>query len=400
MMRVCHLDTCPVGVATQNPTLRKNFSGDPAHTVNFMKFIAQDMRELMAKLGFRSINEMVGRVDKLEGRKAISHWKTKGVDISKLLHSPDVGPEVGRYCQIKQDHGIAASLDVQQLLKICEPAIQSGKKVKANLSVKNVNRVVGTITGSAVTRKYGLAGLPEDTIEINFDGTAGQSFGAFLPKGMTFQLVGDANDYFGKGLSGGKLIAMPPANISFIPEKNMIIGNVAFYGATMGESYIRGLAGERFCVRNSGVNAVVEGVGDNGCEYMTGGRVVVLGPTGLNFAAGMSGGVAYVLDEDNTFASRCNYEMVELLELKDEVQIAELKAMIQKHADYTNSSVALKILSQWQGMLSKFKVVMPKDYHRMLLSIQKVTAQGITGDAALMAAFEENKTDLARVGGS
>ncbi|HXJ71788.1 MAG TPA: glutamate synthase-related protein, partial [Candidatus Dormibacteraeota bacterium] len=317
MMRVCHLNTCPVGVATQEPELRKRFTGDPAHVVNFMRFIAQEVREWMAQLGFRTLNEMVGRTDRLEARQAVEHWKAKGLDFAKILYQPDVGPEVGRYCQIAQDHGLDKSLDQTLLLQLCKPAIERGEKVIATVPIKNVNRVVGTIVGSEVTRRHRAEGLPEDTIRIHFKGSAGQSFGAFMPKGMTFVLEGDANDYLGKGLSGGKIILYPPQGSSFQPEANIITGNVALYGATGGEAYISGMAGERFCVRNSGVHAVVEAVGDHGCEYMTGGKVVILGPAGRNFAAGMSGGVAYVLDEKGDFATRCNLQMVGLEKFED-----------------------------------------------------------------------------------
>jgi len=398
MMRVCHLNTCPVGVATQNPELRKRFTGDPAHTVNFMKFIAQEVRELMAQLGFRTLNEMVGRTDRLEARRAVDHWKAKGLDFSKILYQPEAGPEVGRYCQMTQDHGIEKSLDVTQLLEICKPAIERQEKVRANLTVRNVNRVVGTITGSEVTRKNGPDGLPEDTILINFKGSAGQSFGGFMPKGMTFVLEGDANDYLGKGLSGGKIILYPPAASTFVAEENMIAGNVALYGATGGEVFIRGMAGERFGVRNSGVNAVVEAIGDHGCEYMTGGVVVVLGPTGRNFAAGMSGGVAYIFDELGDFAVRCNQQMVGIEKLDDE-DLVTLKAMIENHAINTKSTRAAKILAEWDKQRAKFVKVMPKDYKRVLAAIKKAQAEGITGDAALAAAFEENSKDKARVGG-
>jgi glutamate synthase (ferredoxin) len=398
MMRVCHLNTCPVGVATQDPELRKRFTGDPAHTVNFMRFVAQEVRELMAQLGFRTLNEMVGRTDRLEARAAVDHWKAKGLDFSKILYQPEAGPEVGRYCQMPQDHGIERSLDMTTLLEICKPAIERGEKVRAKLPVRNVNRVVGTITGSEVTRKYGAAGLPEDTIQIHFTGSAGQSFGAFLPKGMTFTLEGDANDYLGKGLSGGKLILYPPAGSTFVPEENIITGNVALYGATSGEVYIRGMAGERFAVRNSGVRAVVEAVGDHGCEYMTGGVVVVLGPTGRNFAAGMSGGIAYVLDEKGDFPIRCNQQMVGL-EKPDAEDFATLKAMIENHAINTRSTRAAKILADWDRMRTRFVKVMPKDYKRMLEKIKEAEAAGLTGEAALIAAFEANAKDKARVGG-
>ncbi|QQR81510.1 MAG: glutamate synthase large subunit [Deltaproteobacteria bacterium] len=399
MMRVCHLDTCPVGVATQNPALRKKFTGDPAHAVNFMKFVAQELREIMAQLGFRTINEMVGRTDILEARKAVDHWKAKGIDLSPLLHQPKVGPEVGRYCQMEQDHGIDQALDTQVLLKIAKPALDKKEKVTAIIPIKNVNRVTGTIVGSELTRRYGPEGLPEDTIRLHFKGSAGQSFGAFVPKGMSMILEGDANDYLGKGLSGGKLIVYPPEGISFVPEDNIIIGNVAFYGATGGEAYIRGMAGERFCVRNSGVKTVVEAVGDHGCEYMTGGRVVVLGPTGRNFAAGMSGGIAWVLDEAGSFKDRCNPDMVDLEPVHND-DIAELKGMIEHHAEYTKSELAKKILSSWSHYQSKFVRVIPKDYKRVLNAIKRVTEQGLSGDEAIMAAFEENKRDLSRVGGN
>ena len=398
MMRVCHLNTCPVGVATQDPELRKRFTGDPAHAVNFMRFIAEEVREIMAQLGFRSLIEMVGRTDRLEARQAVEHWKAKGVDFSKILYQPEVGPEIGQYCQMSQDHGIDRSLDVTTLLGLCQPALERGEKVRETVQVRNVNRVVGTITGSELTKRHGAAGLPEDTIHLTFKGSAGQSFGAFLPPGMTFVLDGDANDYFGKGLSGGKLILHPPAASTFEAEKNMIVGNVALYGATGGQAYIRGMAGERFAVRNSGVTAVVEAVGDHGCEYMTGGRVVVLGPTGRNFAAGMSGGVAFILDEAGDFAKRCNGQMVGL-ETPDQEDAAELKAIIQEHAINTRSTRAAQILAEWDSYLPKFVKVMPRDYKRVLGALKKAQAEGLTGDDALNRAFEANSKDASRVGG-
>ena len=399
MMRVCHLNTCPVGVATQDPQLRQNFTGDPEHTVNFMKFIAQEVRELMAQLGFRTIDEMVGRTDVLEPKKAVAHWKAKGLDLSKILYQPEVGPEVGRYCQIPQDHGLDKSLDITKLLDLCKSAIENGEKVKATLPIKNVNRVVGTILGNEITKRH-WDGLPEDTVHLHFQGSAGQSFGAFVPKGVTLELEGDANDYLGKGLSGGKIILYPPVASTFVAEENIIVGNVVLYGATSGEVYIRGMAGERFCVRNSGVNAVVEGVGDHGCEYMTGGKVVVLGATGRNFAAGMSGGVAYILDETGDFATRCNKQMVGLEILEDAEEINDLYQMIQRHADYTGSEKASKVLAYWEEMVPKFVKVMPKDYKRVLQAIEKAIAAGLSGDDALTAAFEENARDVARIGGS
>jgi glutamate synthase (ferredoxin) len=398
MMRVCHLNTCPVGVATQDPLLRQNFTGDPEHTVNFMKFVAQEVREIMAQLGFRTFNEMVGRTDRLEPKKAIAHWKAKGIDLSKILYQPEVGPEVGRYCQIPQDHGLEKSLDMTVLLDLCKGAIEKGEPVKATLPIKNINRVVGTILGNEISKRH-WDGLPEDTVHLHFQGSAGQSFGAFVPKGVTLELEGDANDYLGKGLSGGKIIVYPPVGSTFVPEENIIIGNVAFYGATRGEAYICGLAGERFCVRNSGVNAVVEGVGDHGCEYMTGGKVVILGATGRNFAAGMSGGIAYILDETGDFATLCNMSMVGL-ETLDREDIETIYQMIQKHADYTKSQKDSKVLANWEAIVPKFVKVMPKDYKRVLACIKRAQESGLSGDEALSAAFEENARDLARIGGS
>ncbi len=399
MMRVCHLDTCPVGVATQNPKLRARFGGDPNNVVNFMRFIAQELREIMAKLGFRTINEMIGRTDKLIPWKAIDHWKARGLDLTPILYQPNVPPDVGRYRQQAQDHGLEASVDVTKLLEICKPAIERGEKVRAELPIINVNRVVGTITGSEITKKHGPNGLPEDTVHIKFKGSAGQSFGAFIPKGMTLELEGDANDYFGKGLSGGKLIVYPPTGSTFVPEENIIIGNVALYGATAGEIFVRGMAGERFGVRNSGVSAVVEAVGDHGCEYMTGGRVVVLGKTGRNFAAGMSGGVAYVLDEAGDFASRCNMELVALEKLTDADETEQVWKMIQRHQTYTKSERAAKILANWKNFTPKFVKVMPKDYKRVLEKVKEAEQKGLSGDDAVMAAFEANIRDAARVGG-
>jgi glutamate synthase (ferredoxin) len=322
--------------------------------------------------------------------KAINHWKARGVDLTPILHKPEMGPEVGRYRQQDQDHGLEKSLDLTTLLALCEPAIQRGEQVRAELPIKNVNRVVGTITGSEVTKKHGPNGLPDDTIHLKFKGSAGQSLGAFMPRGMTIELEGDANDYFGKGLSGGRVIVYPPKDSSFAAEDNIIIGNVALYGATGGEVFVRGVAGERFGVRNSGVNAVVEAVGDHGCEYMTGGRVVVLGKTGRNFAAGMSGGVAYILDEAGDFATRCNKELVGLEPLNEPEELEIVLKMIQRHQAYTGSTRAAVVLADWKNLAPKFVKVMPQDYKRVLLSLKKVQSQGLTGDEAVMAAFEEN----------
>jgi len=400
MMRVCHMDTCPTGIATQNPELRKNFRGEPEHVVNFMRFIATEMREWMAKLGFRTVDEMIGRTDMLEARKAVDHWKAKYVDLSPLLYRPQVPPEVVNHAHIAQEHGLENSLDRQVLLELCKPALERNERVEANLPIRNVHRVVGTQVGSAVTRRCGPGGLPDDTIHLRFHGSAGQSFGAFIPHGMTLELEGDSNDYIGKGLSGGRIIVYPPAGSTFAPEENILIGNVAFYGATEGEAYIRGVAGERFCVRNSGIRAVVEGVGDHGCEYMTGGRVVVLGRTGRNFAAGMSGGIAYVIDWTDDFKIRCNKEMVDLERLEQPAEIAEVKKMIQTHAKMTSSLFAYRILADWEETLPRFVRVIPKDYKRMLEALQEVEASGLSGEEAVMAAFVLNSNDQVRVSGN
>ncbi len=399
MMRVCHLDTCPVGVATQNPALRKKFMGDPQYAVHFMTFIAREMREIMAKLGFRTVNEMIGRTDVLEVSRAVQHWKAKGLDYADILYQPQVGEDVGRYCQIPQNHGLEQSLDQQVLLDLAAPALERGEAVKATVPIRNTNRVVGTILGSELTRQKGPDGLPEDTIHFHFQGSAGQSFSAFVPCGMTMELEGDANDYFGKGLSGGKVILYPPAGSTFTAEHNIIVGNVAFYGATSGEAYIRGMAGERFCVRNSGVRAVVEGVGDHGCEYMTGGCVVVLGATGRNFAAGMSGGIAYVFDEDGTFIDHCNMETVDIEAVSAE-ELQDVKEMVQRHVTYTQSARASQLLALWDDVSRKFIKVMPKDFRRMLDAIQQAEQEGLVGEEAVMMAFEANKNDVARVSGN
>jgi len=321
------------------------------------------------------------------------------VDFSRILYQPEVPIEVGRFCMVPQDHGLDKAMDHSVLLPLCAPAIERKEKVVAVLPIRNVNRVVGTMVGSEITRRWGPEGLPDDTIEMHFAGSAGQSFGAFMPKGMTFYLEGDSNDYVGKGLSGGKIIVYPPQHSTFVPEQNIIVGNVAFYGATSGEAYVSGMAGERFCVRNSGVSAVVESVGDHGCEYMTGGRVVVLGQTGRNFAAGMSGGVAYVVDEKGDFPRRCNQALVELGKLEDAEEIEQIRKMIQRHHDYTGSALAERILADWNQFVPKIVKVMPKDYQRVLRSLKRVQESGLSGDQAIMAAFEENARDAARVGG-
>jgi glutamate synthase (ferredoxin) len=399
MMRVCHLNTCPVGVATQDPKLRAKFTGDPDHVVNFMRFIAEEVRELMAQLGYRNFDEMIGHSERLETTKAISHYKTRGLDFSRIFYQPPMPPSVGRYCTQAQDHGLSQALDTTTLVPLCRPALERGERVSATLPIRNVHRVVGTILGSEVTRRYGRDGLPDDTIALTFHGSAGQSFGAFVPRGITLKLEGDANDYVGKGLSGGKINVLPPAGSTFVPSENVIIGNVAFYGATGGEAYIRGMAGERFCVRNSGLTAVVQAVGDHGCEYMTGGRVVVLGPTGKNFAAGMSGGIAYVLDEVGDFSDNCNLEMVQLFALTDRDEIEEVRELVRKHAEYTDSERARQVLASWEELVPKFVKVYPNDYRRVIETQKRLKAQGLSEEAAVMAAFEANAQDLARIGG-
>jgi glutamate synthase (ferredoxin) len=407
MMRVCHLNTCPVGVATQDPELRKRFTGDPQYVVNFMTFVAMEVREHMARLGFRTFEEMVGHSERLEMRRAIDHWKAHNLDFSRIFHQPPVPRTVGRTCQITQEHKIEASLDSTRLIPLCEPALERGEKVEAELEIHNTNRVVGTTLGSEVTRRHGGDGLPEDTIKLHFRGSAGQSFGAFVPRGVTLILEGDANDYLGKGLSGGKVILYPPRESTFVAEENVITGNVAFYGATGGEAYIRGVAGERFCVRNSGVSAVVEGVGDHGCEYMTGGRAVIIGKTGRNFAAGMSGGVAYVLDESGEggaaggiFERVCNKEMVQLFPLSDPDEIAQVRRLVERHLEYTASPRARALLDDWQRTVTRFIRVVPNDYRRVLEAQARMRARGLAAEEAEMAAFEENVLDARRVAGN
>ena len=385
------MDTCPVGIATQKPELRKKFMGDPEHVDNFMRFIAKEARELMAELGFRTINEMIGRTDVLEVNGAVDHWKAKGIDLSPLLYQPDLPAKEGRYATIKQDHGIERTLDYQELLPNCRKAIEDKTPVEFTTAIRNINRVTGTLLGSEITKLYGEEGLPEDTVKLNFNGSAGQSFGAFIPPGMTLRLIGDANDFVGKGLSGGKIIVHPDPIVTFPPEKNTIIGNVAFYGASRGEAYIRGIAGERFAVRNSGATIVVEGVGDHGCEYMTGGKVVVLGTAGRNFAAGMSGGVAYILDEDESFHTKVNAELVHVEQVKDTDELEALYQHIQQHVLYTNSSHAERILTYWDKYIPQFVRVIPKAYVKVQDRIKALRESGLTKFDAEMTAFEESK---------
>lgn len=366
MMRKCHLNTCPVGIATQDPELRKKFNGKPEHVINYLFMVAEEAREIMAQLGFRSINEMVGRVDMLETDTAINHWKAQGIDLSPLLTmARKPHPDVQVYCTKSQDHGLSDTLD-QTLIKLCASALEKGEKVQLDLPIRNVDRATGTTLSHEVSKRFGEHGLPENTIHIRFRGSAGQSLGAWLASGITLEVEGDANDYVGKGLSGGKIIVYPPKESKFESEENIIIGNVALYGATEGEAFFRGVAAERFCVRNSGAKTVVEGVGDHGCEYMTGGRAVILGATGRNFAAGMSGGIAYVFDPYDRLLANCNLELVELEPVADAADVAELKELIEKHANYTGSPVANRILSHWDDSLMKFRKVMPIDFKRAL----------------------------------
>ncbi len=375
MMRVCHLDTCPVGIATQNPVLRERFTGKVEHVVNYFRFIAEEVRELLAELGFRSVAEAVGQADALDVERAVGHWKASGLDLTPVLHVPELPEGAVRHQVVAQDHGLDKALD-NELVALCADALERGEPVRAQLKIRNVNRTVGTILGHELTKRYGGDGLPDETIDLTFTGSAGQSFGAFLPRGVTLRLEGDANDYLGKGLSGGRIVLRPDRSAAFVAEEQIIAGNVIAYGATGGELFIRGQVGERFCVRNSGVTAVVEGVGDHGCEYMTGGRVVVLGSTGRNFAAGMSGGVAYVLDLDE---DRVNRELVGLGPVGEEAA-AELHDIVGRHQEETGSTVAEALLDNWASTLARFTEVMPRDYRRVLDAQAAAEAEGLTED--------------------
>ncbi len=366
MMRVCHLNTCPVGIATQDPELRKRFAGKPEHVINFFFFIAEEIREIMAELGIRKVEDMVGQTQLLQFADVSDHWKARHLDLGVILHKPQVGPDVAVRCTMKQDHELEKSLDNTQLIALAKSALTSGKKIQAELPICNVNRTVGTTLSGKIAQKYGYAGLPDDTIHFKFKGSAGQSFGCFLAKGVTLELEGDANDYLGKGLSGGRIVVYPPKQSTFKPEENIIAGNVICYGGISGEVYLRGVVGERFCVRNSGVNAVVEGVGDHGCEYMTGGRVVVIGPTGRNFAAGMSGGIAYVYDEKKYFKNLYNPELVDLEKPEKPEDLKTIRTLLENHVKYTSSPVAKDILDNWEEKSRLFVKVMPRDYRRVL----------------------------------
>ncbi|HNE37787.1 MAG TPA: glutamate synthase-related protein, partial [Microthrixaceae bacterium] len=388
MMRVCHLDTCPVGIATQNPVLRERFSGKPEFVENFMLYIAEEVRELLAKLGFRTLEEAVGHAELLDTTAAVDHWKAQGLDLSPILHVVEPWEGDALHHRRAQDHGLDRALD-QRLIAEASDALEHATPVHIQVPIQNVNRTVGTMLGNELTKRYGGEGLDDDTIVVDFAGSAGNSFGAFVPRGVTLRLSGDANDYVGKGLSGGRIVVRPPedAHPDFVAEDNIIAGNVILYGATGGEVYLRGVVGERFAVRNSGATAVVEGVGDHGCEYMTGGRVAVLGPTGRNFGAGMSGGVAYVYDPDGTFADRVNYEMVSLVDLDDADRL-ELEEMVRRHIDQTDSAVAAALIADWGTTQRSFTKVMPNDYKRVLDATARAEAEGLDVVETIMAASQ------------
>ena len=379
MMRVCHLDTCPVGVATQNPELRARFSGKPEFVVTFFEYLAEEVRQFLAELGFRSLDEAIGHAEMLDTRTAVDHWKADGLDLTPILTMPELEPDAALHQTVEQDHGLARALD-NTLIQLCEGALLDGAPVKLELPVRNVNRTVGTMLGSIVTRRYGGDGLPDNTIDLTFTGSAGQSFGAFVPRGITLRLIGDTNDYVGKGLSGGRIIVRPHPDAPFRAENNVIAGNTILYGATGGELLLRGRVGERFCVRNSGATAVAEGVGDHGCEYMTGGTVVVLGPTGRNFAAGMSGGIAYVLDLDPELV---NHEMVDLEPLTD-ADALEVHELVQRHYAETGSPLAESVLTDWAQRGGSFTKVMPRDYKRVLQATRLAEQDGRPVDEAIM----------------
>ncbi|MEY3857002.1 MAG: hypothetical protein RLZZ193_651 [Actinomycetota bacterium] len=377
MMRVCHLDTCPVGVATQNPELRKKFTGKPEFVETFFEYIAEEVREILAQLGFRTLQEAIGHVEYLDTRKAVDHWKASGLNLEPLLVRPDVDSAL--HNTIKQDHGLDAALD-NKLIELAQPALTKGEPVTIDLPVRNVNRTVGTMLGAEVTRKYGAEGLPDGTIDVTLHGSAGQSLGAFIPRGVAIRLYGDSNDYVGKGISGGRVVVRPDVKATFPSQENVIAGNVIGYGATAGEIFIRGVVGERFCVRNSGALAIVEGIGDHGCEYMTGGTVVVLGRTGRNIAAGMSGGRAYVLDLD---AANVNADMVDVLAVPDD-QKDVLKDHISKYFAETGSEIAQALLKDWDKGVARISLIMPRDYARVLAAMERATREGLPVDALVM----------------
>ena len=364
MMRKCHLNTCPVGVATQDPELRAKFTGKPEYVINYLFHVAEEVREYMASFGFKTFNEMIGQTDRITIKRPLDHWKARGLDLSKILFKQKPIYKTDTYRTQDQNHAIEKQLD-NELIKLSQPAIQNGERVEIKLSVKNINRTVGTMLSGEVAKKYGNAGLPDGTINILLEGTAGQSFGTFLAKGIELKLIGESNDYTGKGLSGGRLIVKVPEKVSYDPAENIIIGNTCLYGATGGEAYFNGVAGERFAVRNSGAHAVIEGVGDHGCEYMTGGRVAVLGKTGRNFAAGMSGGIAYVWDSDKQFKKYLNSQLVDVEALSEE-DFTELYGMINNHLNYTNSKRAEYLLNNWKNEKLNFLKIIPFEYKAAL----------------------------------
>ena len=374
MMRVCHLNTCPVGIATQNPELRKKFEGKPEHVVNYMYFVAQELREIMAKLGFRTLNEMVGQVQKLDRKKAIEHYKAAGIDLTPILYRIDVPEGTKLYNTEKQVHDISKSIEFDIIGK-AHPALFRKEKTTLDFPIKNTDRAVGAIISNEIPKIYGEEGLPENTLKLNFTGSAGQSFGAFATKGLTMVVNGNTNDYLGKGLSGAKLVIKVPFKSTIKPEENVITGNVTLYGATSGEAYINGKAGERFCVRNSGAKAVVEGIGDHGCEYMTGGVAVILGSVGRNFGAGMSGGIAYVFDKDNSFRSNCNGDHLNLLPVDEDNDIQQLKDLIENHYNATLSPLAQRILEDWENCLPKFIKVFPEEFRQALIRLEEEKLQ-------------------------
>ena len=391
MMRVCNLDTCPVGVATQNPELRARFKGKPEYVVNYMRFMAQELREYMAKLGFRTLDEMVGRSDLLKKKEILDNPRGYKIDLTNILNNPYAKPGMSVTFDKAQayDFQLEKTVDERILLKKLQPALEKGQKKSIEIDVKNTDRALGTIFGSEITKRC-KDGLPEDTYLVKCHGAGGQSFGAFIPNGLTLELVGDSNDYFGKGLSGGKLIVYPPEGVKFKEDENIVIGNVALYGATSGKAYINGVAGERFCVRNSGATAVVEGCGEHGCEYMTGGRVVILGHTGKNFAAGMSGGIAYVLDEESELYTKVNKNMVSIEKITSKYDVLELKGMIQDHVNYTDSEKGKLILENFEAYLPKFKKIIPHEYKRMQMMIVQMEEKGLSSEQAQIEAFYAN----------
>jgi glutamate synthase domain-containing protein 3 len=377
MMRKCHLNTCPVGIATQDPVLRAKFEGKPEHVIRFMFYVAEEVREHMARLGFRTINEMIGRTERLVTRSDIQHWKASRLDFTDVLMPAETRPGVGVFKCVPQDHGLEKALD-HELLELCRPALENREPVRHALPIRNVHRTVGAMLAGEVARRHGKAGLPAGTIDLEFQGTAGQSFGAFIMDGMELSLEGDANDYVGKGMAGGVISVRPHEKATFRAADNIIIGNTALYGATAGKAFFAGRAGERFCVRNSGATAVVEGVGDHGCEYMTGGNTIVLGATGRNFAAGMSGGFAYVLDLAGDFEKRVNLGMVELEALSPE-DAAFVASLIEEHRDRTGSQQAIALLSDWENTLQRLVKVVPLEYRRVLAEMQSAKERSVAG---------------------